>query len=104
MANHSEAAMRTDRSSGIRFLWLVAVSLPGMLTACGTAEERKTPTPEAGYVVVQSTTVALPIELAGRTSAYETSEVRPTVSGVVKARLFPDGTIVHAAQTLYQID
>jgi len=43
-------------------------------------------------------------ELAARTAAYETSEVRPQVSGLIQKRLFTEGSLVHAGQTLYQID
>lgn len=55
-------------------------------------------------MVVQTQSVPLMIELPGRTSAYETSEVRPQVSGVIQARLFTEGAIVRQGQTLYQID
>jgi membrane fusion protein (multidrug efflux system) len=54
--------------------------------------------------VVTTQSAPLDIELAGRTTAYETSEVRPQVSGVIKARRFQEGAIVHAGQTLYEID
>lgn len=60
--------------------------------------------PEAGFITVKPETVPLEVELSGRTTAYETSEVRPQVSGLVKARLFTEGSIVQAGQTLYQID
>jgi membrane fusion protein (multidrug efflux system) len=79
-----------------------------LLAACGSAKEagnrRQNSVPEAGFVVVKSQRVPLTIELAGRTAAYQTSEVRPQVSGLIKARLFTEGTIVQAGQTLYQID
>ena len=75
------------------------------LAACAKKDEKgPPPTPEAGYVVVKTETVPLFVELAGRTAAFETSEVRPQVSGVVKARLFTEGTLVREGQTLYQID
>ncbi len=76
------------------------------VAACGSAKDKskEKPVPEAGFVVVRTQRVPLAIELAGRTNAYETSEVRPQVSGLVKARLFTEGTIVKAGQTLYQID
>ena len=53
---------------------------------------------------MKSEPVAAPVVLAGRTAAFEASEVRPQVSGIIKARLFTEGSIVHAGQTLYQID
>nr|WP_235538695.1 efflux RND transporter periplasmic adaptor subunit [Sphingomonas sp. Root710] len=67
-------------------------------------EKPSPPTPEAGYVVVKTESVPLLVELPGRTAAFEMSEVRPQVSGIVKARLFTEGSIVHAGETLYQID
>lgn len=61
-------------------------------------------TPEAGYVVVKVGTVPIMAELAGRTAAFEVSEVRPQVSGVIRSRNFTEGSIVRQGQTLYQID
>jgi len=43
-------------------------------------------------------------ELPGRTNPMLTSDVRPQVNGVIKARLFTEGTDVKAGQVLYQID
>ena len=82
--------------------WLV-IAACGLLLSC-SRDKPAPPAPEAGYVVVKAETVPLFVELAGRTSAYEMSEVRPQVSGIVKARLFTEGSIVRAGQTLYQID
>ena len=59
---------------------------------------------EVGYIVAQSQPVGLTTELSGRTSAFLVSEVRPQVGGVIKARLFEEGSIVRAGQSLYQID
>jgi len=74
------------------------------LSACGQKKEPAPPTPEAGYIVVKAQAVPIVVELPGRTSAYESSEVRPQVSGIIQARLFTEGSIVHKGQTLYQID
>jgi membrane fusion protein (multidrug efflux system) len=60
--------------------------------------------PEAGYVVLKREAVPLRLELPGRTAAFETSEVRPQVSGIVQQRLFTEGTVVHAGDILYKID
>lgn len=59
---------------------------------------------QVGYVVVQPTRVPVTAELAGRVTAFQMSEVRPQVAGIVQRRFFTEGTIVHAGQTLYQID
>lgn len=62
------------------------------------------PTPEVTVHTVTEQRVALTTELAGRTSAYMISEVRPQVGGIVKTRLFEEGSDVTAGETLYEID
>jgi len=57
-----------------------------------------------GYVVIQQGSAPLEQELPGRVAAYQVSEVRPQVSGVVQRRLFREGSVVRQGQTLYQID
>ncbi|WP_439532185.1 efflux RND transporter periplasmic adaptor subunit [Polymorphobacter sp.] len=78
-----------------------------MLSACDkgddAAREAKGP-PQVGYVSVVYTNVPLVAELAGRVTAYETSEVRPQVEGIVRERLFTEGAVVRRGQTLYRID
>ena len=60
--------------------------------------------PEVGVVTARVQPVGLTAELSGRTSAFLISEVRPQVTGVVKARLFTEGSLVRAGQPLYEID
>ena len=57
-----------------------------------------------GFVVVQQTSVPITVELAGRTVAFQSSEVRPQVAGVIQRRFFTEGSIVRQGQPLYQID
>ena len=59
---------------------------------------------QVGYVIVQPTSVPIEEALPGRVTAYQISEVRPQVSGVILRRLFTEGSIVRQGQTLYQID
>ena len=82
-----------------------ALAVALMLAACGGAPQQPQPgPPQVGFVVVQPQPVTLTTELPGRTSPYETSEVRPQVSGLVLARLFQEGDVVRAGQPLYRID
>lgn len=83
------------------------LALALLLSACG-AKPQGGPDPNApadvGVVVIRTEPVNLTMELSGRTSASLVSEVRPQVNGVIKARLFQEGSNVRAGQALYQID
>ena len=57
-----------------------------------------------GFVVVQQGSAPLEQELPGRVAAFQVSDVRPQVSGVIQRRLFREGSVVRQGQTLYQID
>ncbi len=62
------------------------------------------PPPEVSVVTLQSQTVTLSRELAGRVSPTQVAEVRPQVDGIVLHRLFQEGSRVKAGQPLYQLD
>ncbi len=49
-------------------------------------------TPEVGVVTIQPQEAVLTAELPGRTSPYEVSDVRPQVTGILKKRLFTEGS------------
>jgi membrane fusion protein (multidrug efflux system) len=89
-------------------LSLLAAAVALCLGGCGASKEKagrgQTGPAEVGYVVVQRTSVPIVTELSGRTSAYQTSEVRPQVNGIIRHRLFVEGSLVHKGQTLYEID
>jgi membrane fusion protein (multidrug efflux system) len=93
-------------STQTKLLHLPALALALTLAACGSKDDPKHQqrTPEAGYVVVSAEDVPLVVELAGRTTAFETADVRPQVTGVIKARRFTEGSVVKQGQTLYEID
>ncbi|MFK4871843.1 efflux RND transporter periplasmic adaptor subunit [Novosphingobium sp. ZW T3_23] len=77
-----------------------------LLTACGGGGEQQAPAgpPEVGVVTVTEGAVTLSSELPGRTTAYETADVRPQVNGLILERLFQEGDMVRAGQPLYRID
>lgn len=77
------------------------------LSACGDNNAQQGPAPgpaEVGVVTVRTEPVSLTTELAGRTSAFLVSDVRPQVGGLIKTRQFTEGAYVEAGQSLYQID
>ncbi len=77
------------------------------LGACSSENEdggRNRGAPEVGYVSVAVQAVPVTTSLGGRTVAFETSEVRPQVNGLIRRRLFTEGGFVRAGQPLYQID
>ena len=93
--------------------WAIAIASAILLGACSSeaggdrsqgkgAADKKAP--EAGYVVLRREAVPLRLELPGRTTAFESAEVRPQVSGIIQARLFTEGGTVHAGDLLYRID
>ncbi|WP_375339492.1 efflux RND transporter periplasmic adaptor subunit [Sphingomonas fuzhouensis] len=61
-------------------------------------------TPTVGFVTVQPTDAPIVTELAARTSAFESSDVRPQVTGIIRRRLFTEGGLVKRGQPLYEID
>lgn len=83
-----------------------AVVLALLLTGCGSAAQQQPPmgSPQVGVIAVKMQPVTLSTELPGRTTAYETSEVRPQINGLIVARLFEEGAMVRTGQPLYRID
>lgn len=87
---------------------VAVLALALALAACGGGNEQQQQAPQGpptvGYVVVRPQAVTLTNELPGRTTAFETSEVRPQVNGLVLDRLFVEGDVVRKGQPLYRID
>lgn len=92
-----------DKRTSLFFSLLIAVVL---LSAC-RQENPKTIAPgpmEVDILTIKQQLVNLTVELPGRTAAYRIAEVRPQVGGIIKKRLFTEGSEVKAGQLLYQID
>src|SRR4051812_24975338 len=107
METPARQVKRTMKGPGLA-LWLGMAWLAFAPSACqgqqpGSARPAAAPV-EVGVLTLAPETVLLTTELPGRTAAFETFEVRPQVSGVIRARLFTEGQLVERGQTLYQID
>lgn len=80
------------------------------LTACGGDQKGGAggpgamPPAEVGVVTVTPGKLALTTELPGRLEAVRTAEVRARVAGIVKERVFREGSEVKAGQVLFRID
>jgi membrane fusion protein (multidrug efflux system) len=78
-----------------------------VLFAAGCSKEATKPQQgpaEVGIVTLAAQPVTVSNELTGRTAATTASDVRPQVNGIIKARLFQEGSLVRAGQPLYEID
>jgi membrane fusion protein (multidrug efflux system) len=84
-----------------------SVALAAVLASQGCAKHASPPPrgpPTVGVITVTASPVELTTELPGRTSPFETSDVRPQVNGILIGRPFVEGSVVRAGQLLYQID
>lgn len=82
-----------------------AIGLALTLVSCSSGQ----PQPVAGpppvsVVTLKEAPVTLTTVLPGRTSAFQTSDVRPQVNGIITERFFTEGDQVSAGQALYRID
>lgn len=69
------------------------------------ADKQQAPKPtEVGTLTLKREDIDLSVELPGRISAYQASEIRPQVNGIIQQRLFEEGSFVEKGQQLYQID
>jgi len=100
----SLARCSASRTSALAPLLLLGTAL---LSGCGKSGSDKSgqrPPAQVGFVVAAASVVPQPVTLGGRTVAFETSEVRPQVAGVIRRRLFTEGGVVRAGQPLFEID
>ncbi len=82
------------------------VSLAMLLAACGGADAQNSapPPPQVGVIEIAPQQYEMTMRLSGRVSAFQTSDVRPQIGGIVRARRFEEGATVRAGQVLYEID
>ncbi|WP_439567006.1 efflux RND transporter periplasmic adaptor subunit [Sphingopyxis sp.] len=96
--------MLEKRSLLLAGLWCAATLSLGACSGQDNADKNGRGAPQVGFVVVKVEPVPVTTSLGGRTVAFETSEVRPQVNGLIRRRLFTEGGFVRAGQPLYQID
>ena len=82
----------------------ILLALAGCGDLNGQAQQNAQQAVPVSFVTLREQPVTLTTELPGRTSPYETSEVRPQVNGLIRARLFAEGDYVRQGQPLYRID
>ncbi|NTU41482.1 MAG: efflux RND transporter periplasmic adaptor subunit, partial [Nitrospirales bacterium] len=79
-----------------------------ILAGCGKKQEAGMMPPSGpaavGVVVMEPERLVLTQELPGRTTPHLIAEVRPQVGGIIKERLFTEGSDVKEGQVLYKID
>jgi membrane fusion protein (multidrug efflux system) len=100
--------MQLNKNGYEPLTWAVTLmALTILLGGCGSGQGQQAgppPVPEVAAVTIQPQPVELSTELPGRTSPYLVAEIRPQVNGIIKKRLFREGSDVKAGQLLYQID
>ena len=74
------------------------------IISCNNKDNPKETRLEVDYAILQAQDLRLTKELPGRVSAFNVSQVRPQVSGIIKERLFEEGSDVKEGDVLYRID
>jgi membrane fusion protein (multidrug efflux system) len=100
--------MQAERApSSSRHVLPSALLLAVTLAGCNS-EKAAAPPPQpqlqVSVVTLHPQPVAITAELPGRVSASLIAEVRPQVNGIIKSRLFREGSEVKAGDVLYEID
>ena len=90
------------RSIALTTFLLFASSITGAVAQ--STKDAAPPRPDVGVLILHPRSVAVMVELPGRTAASLTAEVRPQVGGILKVRYFKEGGEVAAGDPLYLID
>ncbi len=83
---------------------LVAYILYGKRQNQSTQQMPPAAKPQVEVITLNTTKTPRKIVLNGRVVAFQSSQVRPQVSGIIEAKLFTEGALVEKGQPLYQLD
>ncbi|KQT53764.1 hypothetical protein ASG43_18230 [Aureimonas sp. Leaf454] len=100
------AVISCRRAVAAGAIFVLGLVVSGCSDASGKPEAAAAPQkpPEAGFITVKAQEVTIASNMAGRVVAFQTAEIRPQVSGIVKERVFKEGTKVTAGDLLYRLD
>lgn len=89
--------------------WWAAGTMALVLSACGAGGGKQgptggMPTPEVAVITASASTVPSTRELVGRLYATRSADVRARVAGVLRKRVYVEGSDVKAGQTMFEID
>lgn len=102
--------MSAERARSLPLRVLPSALLLAMALAACNAEKAAAPAQQppqqvqVSVVSLHPQPVAITAELPGRVAASLIAEVRPQVSGIIKSRLFREGSEVKVGDVLYEID
>lgn len=107
----------TLHSSRARCAVVMVMSVALALSACGQdagsarqqsggrpSQGEQMPAPVVGVVTVHPQQVLLSADLPGRLESFRSADVRAQVGGIIKKRLFKEGSYVRAGEMLYQLE
>ena len=99
------AYFNISRKTGFK-LSAVAIASMLALSACGKSEQQQqgAQAPVVSVLTMAAQDTTINTELPGRLESFRSAEVRPQVNGIIKRRLFQEGSYVQAGQALYQLD
>jgi membrane fusion protein (multidrug efflux system) len=87
---------------------LALIALAVLLAGCNDKQQAASNSPKGppsvSVVSLERKSVPISSELAGRTVAVNTAEIRPQVSGLIKDRVYTEGTDIRKGDLLYEID
>ena len=87
-------------------LYLFLILLPLFFASCQQEQKSQTaPAPiEIGFINPVKQSVSINIDLTGRVKAKNVAQIRPQIGGIIKKRVFIEGSFVEKDEVLYEID